>query len=331
MRVFVPVVLFLCVLASTAQGERGRIANFHLLRDAIARVFAMPAIAKSMTWQRGGLLIDDLNALLRVFEPQAHQVLLNSSKYRRVRHLFLGLAVYHEMGGEVFSMPTPSVQKRRYWRDWYLDYATQTYFRGKGKLDHATKYFWGKEEPDIRHLIAEVMFAPEMLAKMEWEIGGLSVDAIIADFKEKHPDVYTLYTQSYYHKTDAWLREFVQGRMHEDSSDHDKLGDYFTQRVTVDGKTTYKFLRGKAKPDLERSIVMAISNAALINQMVDRGVTMDDIVAALKEHSRVYNLYVQAANGSERGLRVALGKAMSRVEEIVSRKDDEGTKRYFWE
>ncbi len=116
--------------------------------------------------------------------------------------------------------------------------------------------------------------------------------------------------------------------MHEDSSDRHKLGDYFTMRVTVDGKTTHKFFRGNKKPDLRVSLSTAISNAGLLNKMEDSGITMDEIVAALRDHSRVYTLYVQASD-SERGLRIALGKAMHKIGNVVSRKDSEGTKRYF--
>ena len=277
---------------------------------------------KKWRGKNGGVFIDDIIDLLRILEPEAYEVWLASSEgdtnpgyHNHHRRFLLGTTIRNEMRNEVFSLYGPFKWKKAY----------------GGYTDDTTKYFLGKE-PDIRTLIVDIMFAPETLAKLEWENGGLSIDAIVAAFKEKHPDVYTLYKEAYYHKTDGWLRDLMQGRMHPDSSDHHKLGLYFTMRVTVDGKPIYKFFRGRSKPDLERSIVMAISNAELINQMVDSGVTMDEIVAALKEHSRVYTLYVQASgNGSERGLRTALGKKMKSMSNVVSREDNEGVKRYIWQ
>ena len=317
MRAFVPFLLSLCIFfVSTAYGEYGRIANSPLLRSAVSRLFTIPQVAEQMAWQNGGITIDNLIELLRILEPKAYGVWDASSKYDGHKRFLLGTTIRNEMRDEVFSLHGPLVSK---WSD----------YRSNWYADDSTKYFWGEAEPDIKAMIAEVMFTPESLIKMEWENGGLSSDAIVADFKEKYPDVYTLYAQASATKTDAWLRDLVQGRMHEDSSDRHKLGDYFTMRVTVDGKTTHKFFRGNKKPDLRVSLSTAISNAGLLNKMEDSGITMDEIVAALKNHSRVYTLYVQAS-GSERGLRIALGKAMRKIGNITSRKDSEGTKRYFW-
>ncbi len=314
MRVFVPFLLSLCIFVSTARGEYGRIANSPLLRGAVSRLFTIPQVAEKMAWQNGGITIDNLIEILRILEPKAYEVWDASSKYDWHKRFLLGTTIRNEMRDEVFSLHGPLVSK---WSD----------YRSNWYADDSTKYFLGKAEPDIKAMIADVMFTPESLIKMEWGNGGLSIDAIVADFKEKYPDVYNLYAQASATKTDAWLRDLVKGRMHQDSSDHHKLGDYFTIRVTVDGKPVYKFFLG-AKPDLKVSLIMAISNAGLLNKMEDSGITMDEIVAALRDHSRVYTLYVQAS-GSERGLRIALGKAMRKIGNVTSRKDSEGTKRYF--
>lgn len=316
MRVFVPFLLSLCIFASTTYGEYGRITNSPLLRSAVSRLFEIPGVAKKMAWKNGGLTIDDLIVLLRIIEPEAYEVWLASSDYdQRIRFL-LGTTIRNEMRGEVFSLlaPIPRHARRNWWSRQF------------------TKYFWGVE-PDIEAIISEVMFAPESLAKMEWENGGLSTNAIIADFKEKYPDVYTLYVQASVDKTDAWLRNLVRGRMHGNSSDRHKLGDYFTMRVTIDAKPVYKFFRGAKKPDLKAIFLdSVIANAEFNAKMVNNGVTMDEIVTELRDHQpHVYTLYVRASGrDSEHGLRIALGKAMHTIGNVVSRRDSEGTKRYFW-
>ena len=319
MRVFVSFVLFLCVFTGSVQGQRGRLADPPLLRKAVSRLFAIPAVVEKMAWKNGGVPINDIIALMRILEPEAYEVWLSSSRDYSHRRFLLGATIHNEMRGEVFSLFGP------------FKLSAYEY------LDDSTNYFLGEAEPDIRELISDVLLTPEILAKLEWKSGGLTIEAILTAFKEKHPDVYTLYKEAYYHKTDAWLRDLIQGRMysyrHTRSDERRaRLGDYFTMRVTVAGESVAKFFRGRHKPDLERSIVMAISNAGLIKQMVDSGVTMDEIVAALKDHSRVYTLYVQASgNGSEHALRTALGVTMSKMDEVVSREDSDGIKRYFWQ
>lgn len=319
MKMFVSGLLFLCVLASTAQGGgEAMIANHSSLKSAVARVFAYETVAERLAWKRGGVLIDTIIALLRGFEPEAYQVWLDSSKDSSQRKSLLDDTIRSEMQDKVFSLHGPfKSEYSEHAKDW--------------EVVESIKYFWGKAEPDVKTILAEIISAPETLAKTEWKGGGLIEEDILDTLKMRHNDVYNLYVEAHAKRSDVWLRNLTRAVMWSTEGGKKAslmmqlLGDYFTLPATVHYRDVNKIFKGR-EPDLVESLIMAVSAAGLVDKMADSGLAMSEITDVFSRHApQVYSLYTRTHNG----LSGALKKEIEHSYEVARRQYSQGPDRYF--
>ena len=72
MRVFISLLLFLCVFTSSAHANRAvKVKRIDLLRDAVSKMVKVPGLTEKMAWEKGGVAIDELIAYLSVHEQKS--------------------------------------------------------------------------------------------------------------------------------------------------------------------------------------------------------------------------------------------------------------------
>ncbi len=275
------------------------------LQAIISTVITDPELSAKMQWGREGLIMDEIMAAVIELYPKVRTLYVQASANKKDHGLrrALGEALDEEMKGSVFSL--------------IID--------ADGK--HVRKYFRGTK-PDLQAIISTVIATPELNAKMQWGREGLIMNDIIAAVTKLYPKVRTLYVQASANKNDSGLRVAL-GR----ALDAEVEGSVFSLSIGADGKGIHKYFRG-TKPDLQDIISTVITDPELSAKMQwgGEGLSTDEIMAAVTGlYPEVHTLYVQAStNKTERGLRIALGRALSGVDGVVARHYDKDGVRYFW-
>ena len=298
MRVSIVLLLVLYTASHTFAASASLRSNrFDLLTEAVARMLKLPKFRDKMFWERGGVSIDVFSDYLGVHAPEIYR-----SYSERGLHTQLGKILVEELEEDIFVL--------RIGED--------------GKT--VRKYFWGKE-PDIKKVVIDVITRPEVMTKLAWRNGGLTINDILLEIINYHQDVYNLYVQASYNFNDRGFRTVLVKAMNEQLNRH-----FFTIRVETKDKPIRKYFWGK-KPDLKEIFYEVIADSELSKRMTatSSGATMDEIAAIVAQrYPEISFLYSQASTAStNRGFRTALGIMLVQTGAVVSRVIDR-QKRYFW-
>ena len=178
----------------------------------------------------------------------------------------------------------------------------------------------------LKDAASQMLKIPEFKGRMTWASGGITMDEFINYLSVHETEVHNLYD------SERGLRINL-GKTLSTAMKR----DIFSLLINVDGRNVSKYLQG-TKPDLQAIISTVIANPELNAKMQwgNEGLSMDEIIAAVTElYPEVSTLYVQiSANKTDRGLRIALGRALEEEMEgsifsLLSKADGKNVNKYF--
>ena len=319
------------------------------LGDAVLATFNDSHLNTAMQQQHGGVTMNEIIAAFKARYPNIYRTYVyNEQVSEHGLRSLIGRTMSQTLPGKFFiegipnSSPFPS-----------------------------RKYFWGKK-PNLSAVFAALFSLQKLLARMEWQAEGVSMDELVAQIKTARPKVYDYYVQATKEKEEWWLRHelynvlaakiepllaekitkekgakpsiwttearvFAVTGVNKHGNTETKVfyGMPHDLDIVVESKFGQQRLQMWGYDDPEITPLQALLHDRLISKQVNfmpvlreavsslaaemqwgtAGVSMDDVVAKVKQLAPdVYSLYRRAAhNNSEEGLRTDLVKALAKV------------------
>ena len=132
----------------------------------------LPRVSYKLKVENGGLIMDDVMAEVKALYPHVHTLYVQASSKGNDYGLrtLLGKELEKVQQGSIFRMLVDTDDNKKVF-----------------------KYFYGREPPDIKAVLNEIISTPKIKRKMRVANGGVRMHEIIAAFKEFNPDTYALY------------------------------------------------------------------------------------------------------------------------------------------